>query len=115
MMISSSPISTTSPFIVRMKLWVQGQVRLLMAPLKKSHDPTSSCPCMNFKIEAVIIFLFDGIICFEDTNGQQQRYVQAIPFDILSIGAYEDTNCHSVGSLIWIQSAAGKASTSGID
>ncbi|KAL8779766.1 MAG: hypothetical protein Q9203_001201 [Teloschistes exilis] len=55
-------------------------------------------------------FLFDGIICFEDTNGQQQRYVQAIPFDILSIGAYEDTNCHSVGSQIWIQSAAGKAS-----
>ncbi|KAI4205254.1 MAG: hypothetical protein LQ350_000576 [Teloschistes chrysophthalmus] len=55
-------------------------------------------------------FLLDAVICFEDTKGQQQRYIQAVPFDILSIGAYEDINCHSVGSQIWIQSAAGKAS-----
>ncbi|KAL8695235.1 MAG: hypothetical protein Q9218_000273 [Villophora microphyllina] len=54
-------------------------------------------------------FLFDGIICPED-NGQQHYYVQAIPFETLSIGAYENTGCHSVGSNIWIQSVAGKAS-----
>ena len=37
-----------------------------------------------------------------------RRYVQGIPFNTLSIGAYEDTDLHTVGSNIWIQSDYGR-------
>ena len=55
-------------------------------------------------------FLFDGIICFEINGQAQSRYVQRAPFEILSIGGYEDTSLHSVGSEIWLQSVAGGSS-----
>lgn len=45
-------------------------------------------------------WFFDGVICY----GNQRRYLQRIPFEILSIGGYEDTSLHTIGSDIWIQS-----------
>ncbi|KAL9030476.1 MAG: hypothetical protein Q9196_001420 [Gyalolechia fulgens] len=54
-------------------------------------------------------FIFNGTICFGD-NGEHQRYVQQVSFENLSIGGYEDTNLHTVGHDIWLQSVAGKAS-----
>lgn len=45
-------------------------------------------------------WLFDGIVRYGDTR----RYLQHIPFDILSIGGYEDLKLHTVSSEIWIQS-----------
>lgn len=52
------------------------------------------------------MFLVDGII----RSGQHQRYVQKVPFEILSIGAYEDVGIHTVGPDIWLQSVASKGS-----
>lgn len=53
-------------------------------------------------------YCFDGVLC----DGQTKRYVQNVPFEKLSIGAYEDTNIPTVGSNIWIQSIRGaKAKT----
>lgn len=46
----------------------------------------------------------DGILSF----GGKKRYVQRVPFDILSIGGYEDRGLHTVGSEIWIQSFRGR-------
>ena len=54
-------------------------------------------------------FLLDGTLQF-GPNGQQRRYIQQIPFDILSIGGYEDTTLHTVGPDLWLQSIAGKTS-----
>lgn len=44
-------------------------------------------------------FLFDGIL----TAGKVQRYVQAVPFQTLSIGNYGQDH-HEVGDYIWIKS-----------
>jgi DNA (cytosine-5)-methyltransferase 1 len=43
--------------------------------------------------------LFDGMLCV----GDNQRYVQAVPFDLCSIGNYGD-DIHEVGDNIWIRS-----------
>ena len=45
------------------------------------------------------VFLFDGIL----SVGNVRRYVQAVPFEICSIGNYGD-DMHTVGDNIWIQS-----------
>lgn len=50
------------------------------------------------------VFFFDGIISY----GQTRRYVQQIPFAILSVGGYENTDLHTVGDSLWIQSRLGK-------
>ena len=50
------------------------------------------------------LFYFDGIISY----GKTRHYVQKIPFEILSIGGYEDTDLHTVGENLWIQSRTGK-------
>ena len=49
-------------------------------------------------------FCFDGTICFD---GKSHR-VERVPFDILSIGRYEDIGEVSVGTDIWIQSQIGE-------
>ncbi|KAL8788448.1 MAG: hypothetical protein Q9213_001671 [Squamulea squamosa] len=54
-------------------------------------------------------FCFDGIICFGQ-DGLRKSYVQGVPFETLSIGAYEQTATHTIGSDVWLQSIAGKAS-----
>jgi len=51
------------------------------------------------------LFFFDGIISY----GQTRRYVQKMPFEILSIGGYENTDLHTVGDSLWIQSRLGKS------
>ena len=48
-------------------------------------------------------FYFDGVICYAG----RQRYVQKVPFEILSIGGYEEPERSSVGPYIWIQSIQG--------
>ena len=48
-------------------------------------------------------FCFDGFICYAG----RQRYVQNVPFEILSIGGYEEPERSSVGPDIWIQSTEG--------
>ena len=48
-------------------------------------------------------FYFDGVISYAG----RLRYVQKVPFEILSIGGYEETERSSVGSYIWIQSIEG--------
>ena len=50
------------------------------------------------------LFYFDGTI----SCGRTKRYVQKVPFEILSIGGYEDTNLHTVGDSLWIQSRLGR-------
>ncbi|KAL8713895.1 MAG: hypothetical protein Q9220_002041 [cf. Caloplaca sp. 1 TL-2023] len=54
-------------------------------------------------------FLLDGIVSHGELY-QHKRYVQGVPFKNLSIGAFEDTASHTVGSDIWVQSIAGTAS-----
>ncbi|KAL8724103.1 MAG: hypothetical protein Q9166_008136 [cf. Caloplaca sp. 2 TL-2023] len=54
-------------------------------------------------------FCFDGILSV-GKDRQRQRYVQKVPFETLSIGAYEDTTLHTVGPDIWLQSTAGISS-----
>ncbi|KAI4279011.1 MAG: hypothetical protein LQ337_000618 [Flavoplaca oasis] len=55
-------------------------------------------------------FCFDGVLQFGQ-DGQHRRYLQGVPFETLSIGAYEDVASPTVGSNIWLQSFAGKASS----
>lgn len=43
---------------------------------------------------------FDGVISY----GLKKRYVQKVPFEILSIGGYEEPSRPTIGSDIWIQS-----------
>ena len=45
-------------------------------------------------------FLFDGVICFEG----RKRYLQGIPFNLLSIGGYEELETTSVRNNLWLQS-----------
>lgn len=45
-------------------------------------------------------FFMDGWIGY----GDQRKYVQHVPCNILSIGNYEDPKLHSVASALWIQS-----------
>lgn len=52
------------------------------------------------------IWFFDGTISY----GATKVNVQGVPFDIYSIGGYEDKTLHTVGSSIWIQSVLGKRS-----
>lgn len=51
-------------------------------------------------------FLFDGVV---DHQGKQS-YLQQVPFELLSIGGYEDLDTSTVGSEVWIQSVEGKKS-----
>ena len=51
-------------------------------------------------------FYFDGVICYAG----RQRYVQNVPFEILSIGGYEEPERSTVGPYIWIQSIEGTTS-----
>lgn len=46
---------------------------------------------------------FDGVVCYAG----RQRYVQKVPFEILSIGGYEEPERSGVGPYIWIQSMEG--------
>ena len=48
-------------------------------------------------------FLFDGVIHYAG----RQKYVQKVPFEILSIGGYEEPERSNVGPYIWIQSVEG--------
>ena len=50
------------------------------------------------------LLYFDGFI----SDGHTKRYVQKVPFEVLSIGGYEDTSLHTVGENLWIQSRTGK-------
>lgn len=50
------------------------------------------------------IWYFDGIL----RSGEAEAYVQKVPFEILSIGGYEDKDLDTVGSCVWIQSIQGK-------
>lgn len=50
------------------------------------------------------VWFFDGIISYGGTKVN----VQCVPFNIYSIGGYEDKILHTVGSAIWIQSVQGK-------
>ncbi|KAI9764512.1 MAG: DNA methyltransferase Dim-2 [Candelina submexicana] len=43
-------------------------------------------------------FYFDGALI----NGTVKRYVERVPFELLSIGNYQDVASHSVGDQIWI-------------
>lgn len=51
-------------------------------------------------------FYFDGVICYAG----RQRYVQKVPFEILSIGGYEEADRSTVGPYVWIQSFEGTRS-----
>ncbi|KAI9787643.1 MAG: DNA methyltransferase Dim-2 [Geoglossum umbratile] len=46
-------------------------------------------------------YYFDGILA----DGSNRRYVEKVPFNVLSIGNYLDTSLHTVGDQIWIQSS----------
>ncbi|KAL8674495.1 MAG: hypothetical protein Q9168_001087 [Polycauliona sp. 1 TL-2023] len=54
-------------------------------------------------------FCFDGVLRYGQ-DGQSKAYLQGVPFETLSIGAYEDISLPTVGSDIWLQSFTGKAS-----
>ncbi|KAL8700076.1 MAG: hypothetical protein Q9224_001126 [Gallowayella concinna] len=68
-----------------------------LVSLQDLHDRASSSFC------------FDGVLCI-GKDRQQQRYVQKIAFEVLSIGGYEDNSLHTVGPDIWLQSFVGKSS-----
>lgn len=46
------------------------------------------------------VWCFDGTICY----GDSKAYVQKVPFEVYSIGGYEDLTADTVGQSIWIQS-----------
>jgi DNA (cytosine-5)-methyltransferase 1 len=46
-------------------------------------------------------YYFDGIL----VDGNSRRYVEKVPFEVLSIGNYLDTSLHTVGDQIWIRSS----------
>lgn len=49
-------------------------------------------------------WLLDGFICY----GETRHYVEKVPCSNLSIGGFEDTTRHTVGSAIWVQSDSAK-------
>ena len=49
-------------------------------------------------------FFFDGVLCHEG----KKRYLQQVPFSILSVGGYEDATRSSVEADVWMQSIASK-------
>ena len=49
-------------------------------------------------------WFFDGFICYEHTRHHFNR----VPCTILSIGGFEDTDLHTVGPALWIQTKAGR-------
>ena len=49
-------------------------------------------------------YLFDGIL----KKGSEKRYLQRVPFTLVSTGGYEDVEQHSVGLDLWIQSIEGR-------
>ena len=51
-------------------------------------------------------FYFDGVVSYSG----RKRYVQKVPFELLSIGAYEEPERSTVGPYIWIQSIQGTES-----
>ncbi|KAI9830242.1 MAG: hypothetical protein M1819_005769 [Sarea resinae] len=53
-------------------------------------------------------YLFDGLL--RQGPGGRTRYVQKIPFKLLSIGNYLDEDAHSVNDNIWIQSVYNETS-----
>ena len=55
----------------------------------------------DFDVEC---FFFDGTLSFEGKH----HYLEKIPFQLLSLGGYEDLTRVSVGSDIWIQSFQGQ-------
>lgn len=55
---------------------------------------------------AVKHFCFDGVICYAGT----QRYVQRVPFELLSIGGYEEPERSTAGPYVWIKSVEGTIS-----
>lgn len=50
------------------------------------------------------VLLFDGVL----TDGEIKRYVEGVPFRILSVGNYADITTHDVSNNIWIQTDAGQ-------
>lgn len=48
------------------------------------------------------VLLFDGVL----TDGETRRYLEGVPFAVLSIGNYTDTTKHDVANNIWIQTDA---------
>lgn len=71
---------------------VEGTLANEMVPLQEINE----CNTQHF--------LFDGVI---DHLGKRS-YLQGVPFELLSIGGYEDLNTSTVGSNVWIQSIQGK-------
>lgn len=51
------------------------------------------------------VLLFDGIL----TDGKTRRYLEGVPFMVLSVGNYTDTAKHDVTNNIWIQTSASRA------
>ncbi|KAF8461061.1 S-adenosyl-L-methionine-dependent methyltransferase, partial [Kalaharituber pfeilii] len=51
------------------------------------------------------ILLFDGVL----SDGKSRRYIEKVPFILLSIGNYNELATHTVDGAIWIQSFIGKA------
>lgn len=51
-------------------------------------------------------FYFDGVVSYSG----RQRYIQKVPFELLSIGSYEEPERSTVGPYIWIQSIQGMES-----
>ncbi|KAL8821710.1 MAG: hypothetical protein Q9223_000284 [Gallowayella weberi] len=68
-----------------------------LVSLQDLHDRASSSFCFN------------GVLSI-GKDRQQQRYVERVHFEVLSVGGYEDTSLHTVGPDIWLQSVAGKSS-----
>lgn len=48
------------------------------------------------------VLLFDGVL----TDGETKRYLEGVPFMVLSVGNYADTTKHDVANNIWIQTDA---------
>lgn len=48
------------------------------------------------------VLLFDGVL----KDGETTRYLEGVPFTVLSVGNYTDTTKHDVTGNIWIQTGA---------
>lgn len=82
-------------------------------PFRRNKSGSTEYPLANELVSlheinenAVKHFYFDGVVCYAG----RQRYVQRVPFELLSVGGYEEPERSTVGPYVWIKSFEGTIS-----
>ncbi|KAI4097082.1 MAG: hypothetical protein LQ344_000491 [Seirophora lacunosa] len=89
------------------KIGLQSANQIVQAQLAEKPKSNELVSLHELSATGSASFLLEGTLCF---GNSQQRHVQRVVFETLSIGCYEDVSLHTVGSDIWVQSVAGRGS-----